>query len=211
MDEVESETEVFTGTLVMMQQQLNLARTTIEVLAVALEATEELSGINGGSVCASLFAKSKWPLPDSLAHLTVKSSPSPSLPADDDNVSPKQEEDATTLLAEVPPSKIAKIESPTIEFSKEEAEEQAFEEDFSSSSEVPCLKVKELDPLPDVEVVEEEEQLVSTSSLEAELSNASCFTPSPPPILPPHAPSIVPSPHRSNPICRDPRILRHLT
>ncbi|VDD76644.1 unnamed protein product [Mesocestoides corti] len=84
IDEAESEVEVFTSTLLMLQQQLSIAHTTIEVLAVALESSRPGN-------CLRLFRAAQWPLPDSLAHLADseeagegsnpdQTAPSPSVP-----------------------------------------------------------------------------------------------------------------------------------
>ncbi len=73
VDEAESETEVFTSTLLMLQQRLALARTTIEVLTSAVET------LSPGS-CLPLFRKARWPLPDTLSHLAADEEVDESIP-----------------------------------------------------------------------------------------------------------------------------------
>ncbi|VDM31838.1 unnamed protein product [Hydatigera taeniaeformis] len=69
IDEAESEVEVFTSTLLMLQQQLSIAHATIEVLAVGLAAapgSASPSASTPAKRCIALLQAAQWPLPSVL-------------------------------------------------------------------------------------------------------------------------------------------------
>ncbi|VDN98949.1 unnamed protein product [Rodentolepis nana] len=84
LDDVESEVEVFTNTLTMLQQQLSIANATIEVLAVALA---NYSSSDAGSTlpsspsphqrCIELLQSSEWSIPESLREFSTAADSSP--------------------------------------------------------------------------------------------------------------------------------------
>lgn len=82
LDDVESEVEVFTNTLTMLQQQLSIANATIEVLAVALancSSSDVESALPSSPTayqrCIELLRSSDWSIPESLREYSAASAP----------------------------------------------------------------------------------------------------------------------------------------
>ncbi|VDL95127.1 unnamed protein product, partial [Schistocephalus solidus] len=234
VEESEAETEVFTSTLVVLQQQLGLARTTIEVLGAALGAIEPVK-------CLELFSRANWPLPECLSHLvteTVATAPatdgvaeatklrspsphSPFLPGVASPTLPAEDEapDSDTPLP---------CQEPKMEGEVEEKEQQTTMTETTpaplltemSSGQVDVSKISEspeaspLPPSPSPSPPPVSQPPVSVFSSDIASESAGPGTEMPPATISPSLVTVRPPINElppPSPYCRDPRILRHRT
>nr|VZI25765.1 unnamed protein product [Spirometra erinaceieuropaei] len=237
VEESEAETEVFTSTLVVLQQQLGLARTTIEVLGAALGAIEPAK-------CLQLFSRANWPLPECLSHLVTEtaSATTDDAAAEEEETklqSPLRSPVLPNTQSPIPPSGGSLNDAPdpprACQEMKQEAEEEEEQQttpaaanestsphlltkmspsqvDVSKISASPEASTLPLSPSPSPPSVSQPPVSVSSSDIAPEPTGP--VTEMPPATTSPSLVTVrppineLPSP---SPYCRDPRILRHRT
>ncbi|BHF83118.1 hypothetical protein SprV_0802626000 [Sparganum proliferum] len=234
VEESEAETEVFTSTLVVLQQQLGLARTTIEVLGAALGAIEPAK-------CLQLFSRANWPLPECLSHLVTETAATTDDAAEEQEEtklqSPRRSPLPPNIQSPIPPSGGSENDAPDPPRACQEMKQEAEEEQQATTTPPPPPASPHL-------LTEMSPSHVDVSKISASPEASTpplSLSPPPPPVsqppvsvsssdiapeptgpgteMPPAttSPSLVtvrppinelPSP---SPYCRDPRILRHRT